>query len=157
MENQATELVAKFQETGVIISDNKSEDSIKVTVTIDSKMVHLREKDHKSRFDRIIPLRQVASCEVRRKSNTKLKWILRIIGIIMVFAGIGSHPNPSWVIAAIGAILFIISFFIHDDFYVEIAASNGVPIRCKFEAKSKDDDINERFVSIVRQLICEIQ
>lgn len=153
MENQATELVTKFEEAGVIISDNKQEDNAKVTVTIDSKMVHLKEKAQKSRFDRIIPLRQVASCEVRRKSNTKLKWILRIIGIIMILVGIDS----GWGVSAVGIILFIISFFIHDDFYVEIAASNGVPIRCKFEAKNKDDDVNERFVAIVRQLICDIQ
>ena len=149
MENQTTVLESTFQETGVIISDNKKEDKTKVSVTIDSKMVHLKEVGNKSRFDRMIPLRQVASCEVHRKSNTGLKWVLRIIGAILCFIAL-----PIGLI--IGAILIVISFFIFDDFYVEIAASNGVPIRCKFEAKNKNDDVNDRFVSIVRKLICEI-
>ena len=154
MENQATEnqstiLESTFQETGVIISDNKKENKTKVSVTIDSKMVHLKEVGNKSRFDRIIPLRQVASCEVHRKSNTRLKWALRIIGAILCFIA----PPVGLII---GALLIVISFFIFDDFHVEIAASNGVPIRCKFEAKNKNDDVNDRFVSIVRKLICEI-
>ncbi len=79
-----------------------------------------------------------------------LKWALRIIGAILCII----HSPVSLII--IGALLIVISFFIFDDFYVEIAASNGVPIRCKFEAKNKNDDVNDRFVSIVRKLICEI-
>lgn len=154
MDNQPNDMLAQFQESGVIISDDKKENDTKVSVLIDAKMVHLKAIDKKNRFDRIIPIRQVASCEVHHKSNNALRWFLRIAMPILLIICVSNDWTGGTVISVF---LFIASFFIPDNFHVEITASNGKPIKCKFEAKNKNDDVNDRFVSIVRKLICEVQ
>jgi uncharacterized membrane protein len=128
-------------------------------------MVHFSNKS--SSFDRVIPTKHIASCDIAKRADGCIKSALQVIGglLFLLFFGSGISlffgKDASFgggVIGIIFSFVILLVFVwltnkIKDGWDIVLKSTNGEEI--KFTLMDKESsDINQKFVKIIREVIC---